>query len=125
MLSNSPVSATLGTKNMDNAKKFYTETLGLSQGEALPGGVMFKCGGETNIFVYEAAGAGSSQTTSAAWMVDDFDSVLNDLRSKGVKFEDYDMPGLKTENGVAVQEGMKAAWFKDPDGNILNIVSAS
>jgi catechol 2,3-dioxygenase-like lactoylglutathione lyase family enzyme len=112
------------------AKKFYTEVLGLKQGQEFPGpggGGMFEAAGGTMLMVYENPGIRAPENTVLGFGVspDRFDAVLNDLRSKGVKLEDYDIPemGLKTTNGVAVIAGMKSAWFKDTEGNILNLAA--
>jgi catechol 2,3-dioxygenase-like lactoylglutathione lyase family enzyme len=106
---------------MERARKFYEETLGLEVMRDDPMGPMYKCGEGTALMVYESAGAGTSEATYAAFKVDDLDAEMEDLRGKGVEFEDYDMPGLKTVDGIAEDGGMRTAWFKDPDGNILAI----
>ena len=71
--------------------------------------------------MYQSPGAGTSKANQAVWSVDDLDAEMTELRSKGVVFEDYDLPGLKTVNGVSTGGGMKSAWFKDSEGNILAI----
>jgi catechol 2,3-dioxygenase-like lactoylglutathione lyase family enzyme len=112
------------------AKKFYTEVLGLKQGQEFPGpggGGMFEAAGGTMLMVYERPGLPAPENTVLGFGVsaDRFDTTMGDLRSKGVAFEDYDIPemGLKTTNGVAEMGGMKSAWFKDTEGNILNLAS--
>ncbi len=112
------------------AKKFYTDVLALKQGQEFPGpggGGMFECAGGTMLMVYERPGSLAPENTVLAFGVaaDKFDALLGDLRSRGVKFEEYDIPemGLKTVNGVAEMGGMKGAWFKDTEGNILNVAS--
>lgn len=88
---------------------------------------MFEAAGGTMLMVYERPGSKAPENTVLGFGVaaDKFDAVMQDLKARGVKFEDYDIPemGLKTTNGVAVMGGMKSAWFKDPDGNILNLAS--
>jgi catechol 2,3-dioxygenase-like lactoylglutathione lyase family enzyme len=122
MLKDSPVAATLAVKDIERAKRFYSETLGLEAKDEDDGGVFMECGEGTGLFVYPSEFAGSNKATAAAWKVDDLDAVMSELRGKGVTFEEYDMPGLKTENGVATWgDGNKGAWFKDPDGNILSV----
>jgi hypothetical protein len=74
--------------------------------------------------VYRSEYAGTNQATAVTWAVDDIEKEVKTLKTKGVKFEHYDMPGLKLEGDVHVNDHMKVAWFKDPDGNILNIVSS-
>ena len=124
-----PVAAVLRAENMERAAKFYTEVLGLERQEDADGSSeqMFAAGDGTMIMIYERPGMPPPQNTAVGFGVPPgrFDEVLDDLRSKGVTFEEYDLPdiGLKTVNGVADYEGMKAAWFKDPEGNILNIAT--
>ena len=127
MLSNSPVYATIGVKDMQKAKDFYENTLGLKQAEGGPedsGGVLYGSGGNTRIFVYESAFGGTNQATSATWIVDDVDKEVSDLKGKGVTFEHYDFPGGELEGDIHVIGSLRSAWFKDPDGNILNMSSA-
>jgi hypothetical protein len=87
---------------------------------------MFEAGGGTMIMVYENPGLKAPENTVLGFGVqgDQFEAVMGDLRSRGVTFEEYDLPemGLKTVNGVAEMAGMKSAWFKDSEGNILNLV---
>jgi predicted enzyme related to lactoylglutathione lyase len=116
--------ANIAVKDIRRAKKFYAETLGLrevdSEGEEL---VVFMAG-HSRLIVYHSEFAGTNKATAATWVVgEDVEGVVRTLKAKGVKFEHYDMPDLKREGDVHVGDGMKVAWFKDPDGNILNIVS--
>ena|SRR5687768_6792448 len=123
MLSESPVSAVVPCMDVDRAKKFYTQTLGLKIAQDYEDqGALFACGNGTAIMVYLTQAKGG-EATAAAWKVDDLTAVMNDLKNKGVVFEEYDLPGLKTVDGVAEMGDMKGAWFKDPDGNLLNIVN--
>jgi catechol 2,3-dioxygenase-like lactoylglutathione lyase family enzyme len=119
MLGKAKVCPTIPAKDMKRAQNFYGETLGLKEIRSSEEGTIYESGNGTAVMVYPSAGAGTSQATYAAWEVDDLEAEMRDLRAKGVKFEDYDMPGLKTENGVASYEGGKGAWFKDTEGNIL------
>lgn len=125
MLNEGKVFATLAVKDMAAGKKFYGETLGLKQVDENPGGVTYESGG-SKLFVYQAPTAGSGQATCAFWQVNDATTVAKDLKTKGVNFEHYDgMPGTNWEGDVAVMGGMKMAWFKDPDGNVLGVGSGS
>ena len=117
----------LRAENFERARKFYTEVLGLTEGMPAPGGAMFAAGDGSMVMIYERPGMPAPQNTTLGFAIpaDAFDDVAADLRSRGVVFEEYDMPemGLKTTNGVAEMDGGKAAWFKDTEGNIVNIAT--
>lgn len=123
MLSNRDAVANLAVKNVQAAKKFYEGTLGLKQVDAEGSELLVFKSGNTKLNVYESKEAGTNKATAVTWAVDDVESEVNALKAKGVKFEHYDMPGLKRQGDVHIGGDMKVAWFKDPDGNILNIVS--
>ena len=123
MLSNRDAVANLAVKNVQAAKKFYEGTLGLKQVDAEGSELIVFKSGNTMLNVYESKEAGTNRATAVTWAVDDIESEVNALKAKGVKFEHYDMPGLKRQGDVYIGGDMKVAWFKDPDGNILNIVS--
>lgn len=125
MIGNSPVCATIGVKDMQKAKDFYENTLRLKPAEGEmsdPDGVLY-ASGNSRILVYESQYGGTNEATSASWMVDDVDAEVKDLKDKGVKFEHYDLPDTTLEGDIHMYGGMKSAWFKDPDGNILNLTS--
>jgi catechol 2,3-dioxygenase-like lactoylglutathione lyase family enzyme len=124
MLGDKTAVATLAVKDMEAAKKFYNEILGLEMEQGNdPGGTMFKSG-NSHVFVYESQYAGTNQATAASWGVgDDMEKIVDDLKSKGVSFEHYDLPDMKVEGDRPIMGDMKAVWFKDPDGNILNLVN--
>lgn len=122
MLGNYDVVAVVAVKDADAAAKFYGETLGLKAGMEVPGGT-FYVSGKSGLFVYPSEFAGTNKATAATWNVEDVDSVVAELKGKGVKFEHYDMPGVKLEGDIHVMGELKSAWFTDPDGNILNIVN--
>ena len=115
----------LRADDYDRAKKFYTEVLGLKPEEATgpTREGRFWAGSDTMVSIYERPGFPAPQNTTLAFRVpaDRFEAVAQDLRAKGVVFEDYDIPevGLKTVNGIAEIEGSKSAWFKDTEGNII------
>jgi catechol 2,3-dioxygenase-like lactoylglutathione lyase family enzyme len=123
MLGDSDAIATIGVKDMKAAGTFYGETLGLKRGAGDELGVLTFESGNSKIFVYESQYAGTNQATAATWVLDDVENVVKALAAKGVKFEHYDLPGLTLQGDIHVAESMKAAWFKDPDGNILALVS--
>ncbi len=114
--------ANLAVKDLDRAKQFYTDTLGLKQVDAEGDEVVVLKSGDGVVNVYRSEYAGTNEATAVTWEVDDIDTEVQTLRGKGVMFEHYDMPGLELKGDVHVGDGMKVAWFKDPDGNILNIV---
>jgi len=125
MLNNSEAVATIGVKKIDNAKKFYEDVLGF---ETVPGDqehqdvAVYDSGG-SKLFVYQSDYAGTNKATAATWVVDDVDDTVKKLKGRGVNFEHYDFPEAKLEGDVHVSGKMRAAWFKDPDGNILAIVN--
>ena len=124
MLGNKDAIAIIAVKNLETARKFYEGTLGLkpvdAEGEEL---IVFRSGNST-LNVYRSQYAGTNRATAVTWLVgDDVEGVVRALKAKGVTFEHYDMPGIKRSGDVHVGGKMKAAWFKDPDGNILSIVS--
>jgi catechol 2,3-dioxygenase-like lactoylglutathione lyase family enzyme len=133
MLANAPVAAVLPCIDLVRARRFYGQTLGLSEiplptprgaDDQSAAGAMFRCGGETMIFVYARETPTQADHTAAGWIVDNFDAVADELLSRGITFETYpDMPGIEWDDrGVAFSpDGNKGAWFKDPDGNILSI----
>ncbi|MDX8458786.1 VOC family protein [Mesorhizobium humile] len=123
MLENSNVTANLAVKDIAKAKAFYEGTLGLSQVDDMEGELIVYKSGDTLINVYHSQFAGTNKATAATWAVGDrIEPIVKSLKSKGITFEHYDMPGLSLEGDIHVGSGMKVAWFKDPDGNILNLV---
>ena len=121
MLGDYPAAATIATADLARARTFYEETLGLKVDMEDPGGILY-VSGESRVLLYPSQFAGPSKVTVVSWMVDDLDRVVGELSAKGITFEQYDFPGLKTdERGIADAGNLKGAWFKDPDGNILNV----
>ena len=118
MLSDFEVSATVPASDLERARKFYAEKLGLRPAEETPAGLFYRCK-NSRFLLYQTQFAGTAQNTAVGWEVDQLEREVKDLRSKGVKFEEYDMPGLKTVEGIATIGREKAAWFKDSEGNIL------
>lgn len=120
MLQDSTVFATIAVRDSQLAKKFYRDTLGLRLVDENDAGCMYESG-TGKVFVYQAPSAGTNQATSAAWEVDNIEQVVEDLRAKGVVFEQYDIPDADVNGYVYTVGPQKAAWFKDPDGNILSV----
>ena len=121
MLSNARIAPTLPVSDMDRAKKFYVDTLGFTIAQEGEGGVLIEAAGGTAFTLYPSSFAGTNQATAAAFEVDDPEAVIKDLQARGITMEEYDMPGLKTVNGIADLGGEKGGWFKDPEGNILGV----
>jgi catechol 2,3-dioxygenase-like lactoylglutathione lyase family enzyme len=120
MLGESPVGATLAVKDQEKAKEFYEGKLGLKIKDEMEGWVSYQCGKGTVLGVYPSQFAGTNEATGATFLVEDLEAEMKELRAKGIEFEEYDFPGLKTENGIAsMDDDHKAAWFKDPDGNTI------
>jgi catechol 2,3-dioxygenase-like lactoylglutathione lyase family enzyme len=129
MLGDKSAVATLAVKDMDAARRFYEETLGLPPIEGSTpdaGAIVYRSGGSA-VLVYESRYAGTNQATAASWAVgDDFDALVAGLKDKGVSFEHYDdLPDTTREGDVHITGDFKSVWFKDPDGNILNLVNQS
>ena len=124
MLGNKDAVANIAVKDLAAAERFYSETLGLArvggQDEEL---IVFRSG-NTTLNVYRSQYAGTNQATAVTWAVgEEIDDVVRALKAKGVTFEHYDMPEMTREGDIHVAGNMKVAWFKDLDGNILNLVS--
>jgi catechol 2,3-dioxygenase-like lactoylglutathione lyase family enzyme len=124
MLGDHDVGATLAVRDLDSARSFYEGTLGLKPAmDQAPEAVVYAAG-KSVLLVYRSEYAGTNQATAATWAVgDELDSVMDDLRSKGVSFEHYDLPETTREGDVHILGDMRGAWFKDPDGNILALVN--
>ncbi|HUP00963.1 MAG TPA: VOC family protein [Gemmatimonadota bacterium] len=126
MLGDIDATSNIAVRDLETARKFYEDTLGLTQvgaeGEEL---IVFRSG-NTTINVYRSEYAGTNKATAVTWVVgEDVEGVVGALKAQGVAFEHYDMRGMTREGDVHVGGDMKVAWFKDPDGNILNIVNGS
>ena len=120
ILSTKEVMTTIAVKDIEIARQFYEGTLGLTLAASdMPGLLTFNNG---RVLVYQSVYAGTNQATSATWNVgDDIERIVQTLTSKGVVFEHYDFPDTTLDGDIHVAGKMKAAWFKDPDGNILNL----
>jgi predicted enzyme related to lactoylglutathione lyase len=123
MLANVPVCATLPTTDLERAKRFYGDVLGLTESAVVAdGGTFFNAGGGTIVRIYERPpGYTPAEHTVAGFLVEDLEGEMSELRRRGASFEEYDLPHLKTEDGVYTdpQRGARGSWVKDPDGNIL------
>jgi predicted enzyme related to lactoylglutathione lyase len=122
MLQNAPMYSYIPAKDVARARKFYEQTLGFKPSREIAGGVVYEFGDHTSCFMYPTPNAGTSQASQAFWQVGDLEREVAELRSKGVTFEEYDMPNMKTRNGIFSGGGSKAAWFKDTEGNIMALI---
>ena len=123
MLAGKDAAATLAVSDLQRAREFYENTLGLTPVQEPPGAILYKSGNSV-VLVYPSEFAGTNQATAASWAVgDDFDAIVDELRSKGVSFEHYELPDTTRDGDVHIAADFKAVWFKDPDGNILNLIN--
>lgn len=129
MLANSDVATRLPARDLERARRFYAEKLGLEPVEERPGGLLYRCG-SGSFALFASAGGASGDHTQMGWEVADIEATVAALRARGVVFEEYDLPGLETVNGIAHVAGNypskgsigeKGAWFKDSEGNLLGI----
>ena len=121
MLTNAMATAMLPVVEMARARKFYEETLGLRPGRVRPNGETLYQAGGTSFALYPRATPTRADHTALSFQVSDIAAEMRTLRERGVRFEEYDLPGLKTVEGVCVLGAERAAWFRDPEGNILCI----
>jgi catechol 2,3-dioxygenase-like lactoylglutathione lyase family enzyme len=124
MLGDKEVIATIAVRNLEAAKRFYEGKVGLKLADVQEEGTVSYQSGQSTVLVYESEYAGTNKATAATWVVgDEVDKVVRELKGKGVAFEHYDLPGMTRQGDVHVAGQMRAAWFKDPDGNIHALVS--
>ena len=111
--------ATIPAKDLNRTRRFYEDVLKCKMVRESSAGITYQSG-DSYFDLYPTQFAGTAQHTIGGFIVSDVEAAVADLQAKGVRFEQYDMPGLKTDaNGIAELEGEKGAWFKDPEGNIL------
>ncbi len=125
MLQSAPMYAYIPAHDVARARRFYEQKLGFKPGRELAGGVAYEFGAGTACFLYPTSNAGTSKASQAFWQVSDIEREVAELKSRGVVFEDYDMPGQKSPSGVITAGGAKAAWFKDTEGNIMAIIQSA
>ena len=121
MLNSKDAVANVAVKDLDVATNFYRNTLGLKPVHEEDGELVVFQSGHSSINVYRSEYAGTNKATAVTWEVDNVEDEVKALKNKGVVFEHYDMPGMTRQGDVHIGDHMKVAWFKDPDGNILNI----
>jgi catechol 2,3-dioxygenase-like lactoylglutathione lyase family enzyme len=132
MLQDGEVAARLPARDLDRARAFYADKLGLHPAEERPGGLRYRCA-SGHFTVFQSVGAATGEHTQMGWKVDDLDATVAELRARGVVFEEFDVPGFRTVDGIAEIEGNypsdggvgeRAVWFRDSEGNLLGIGQA-
>jgi predicted enzyme related to lactoylglutathione lyase len=113
---------TLPAADLERAKKFYAEKLGLSPATESPGGIFYEVAGGTRFILYPTPNPARAGHTQIGFASNDIEAEVKELQARGVVFEEYDFPGLKTDNGIATTGTTRAAWFKDSEGNMIGIV---
>jgi predicted enzyme related to lactoylglutathione lyase len=113
------VQATLPVEDLTRARTFYQEKLGLTPTREVEGGLFYEGEGSSGFLLFPSGGRPSGQHTQMAWFVKDIAASVAQLKSRGVRFEEYDFPGLKTIDGIADLGYEKSAWFRDSEGNLL------
>ncbi len=122
MLGEHPIAPVLLAKDLAAARKFYHDKLGLQIVREDENAIVFRCGSGTRLDVTKSTVGTADQQTQAAWQVSDIRAEVAELRARGIKIEDYDTPGLKTEDGIADIGFARAAWIIDPGTNALGIL---
>jgi catechol 2,3-dioxygenase-like lactoylglutathione lyase family enzyme len=126
MLENTKALATIAVRDTATARRFYEGALGLKPLPSAQKGVLTYESGDSTVLVYESSYAGTNKATAATWVVGDgLDRTVQELKSKGVKFEHYDLPNTTLKGDIHESGDTRVAWFKDPDGNILSLVNES
>jgi catechol 2,3-dioxygenase-like lactoylglutathione lyase family enzyme len=119
MLAEYPIHAALPATDLERAKRFYAEKLGLTPESEGPDGLFYRCGGGTRFLVFPSGGAASGTHTQMTWNTPAIEATVAELKARGVVFEEYDTPQVKTFNSVATLGQSKGAWFQDSEGNML------
>ncbi len=120
MLAEAPFAADIPVRNLEEARQFYEDVLGLTPTRLSEMDITFRSG-DALFAIYPTELAGKAEHTLGTFLVEDVDAAVSELRSRGITFEEYDFPGLKTVNGIAQVGPDRVAWFKDPDGNLLSV----
>ena len=121
MLGRADATPMIAVKDLDRARQFYEDKLGLKEVDDFGEGFVLKSG-DTKFEVYRSEFAGTNKATALTFEVDDIHDEVRELKEKGIFFEEYDLPGLERQGDLYVAEGFKTTWFKDPDGNILSLI---
>ena len=121
MLKERACGATIPAADIDRAIAWYRDKLGLEPADKTPGGATYVCGQGTRFDLYPSQFAGTGQQTVMGWETPELEKEMEELRAGGVTFEEYDLPGIKTANGIADMGGERGCWFKDSEGNTLSL----
>jgi catechol 2,3-dioxygenase-like lactoylglutathione lyase family enzyme len=121
VLKDFPISPSIAAVDLDRARAWYRDKLGVTPDHEDPGGVWYQFGRETWLYLFGTPAAGTAKNTVAGWQVTDIESVMAGLRERGVVFDDYDFGEVRTVDGLADFGIAKAAWFKDSEGNVLEL----
>ena len=121
MFETATVHGTIAVSDLDRARKFYEGMLGFQVKDERSDGVRYEDAAGHYFLIYPSRFAGTDKSTHISFEVSDVEEAAAELRERGVVFEEYDLPGIKTVNGIAEIQGVKGGWFKDPDGNILSL----
>jgi predicted enzyme related to lactoylglutathione lyase len=122
MLQKFPLYAYIPAQDVDRARRFYEDRVGLTPKQEIAGGVVYEFGAGTACFLYPTPNAGTSKASQAFWQVDDIEHEVTELKRRGVTFEQYDVPDMDVEGSIYTGGGARAAWFKDSEGNILALI---
>ena len=122
VLKHSDIHPTIPATDLGRAQAWYADKLGLIPDQEFPGALRYRVGENSWFLLFSARVAGTSEHQVAAWVVEDLDAEVAELRGRGVAFEEYDRPGLRTVDGVGTTPAGKAAWFKDSEGNVLTMI---
>ena len=122
MLADHPIEVVLLATDLEASRDFYRDQVGLEIVNETPSGVTFRCGGGTRLAISKSDVGTADEQTQATWRVGDLDAELDQLRSRGVVIEEYDLPGIKTVNGIADVGFARIAWFIDPGKNCIGVM---
>lgn len=130
MLKNGRVATRIPVRDLERARAFYAEKLGLEGTEERPGGLLYRFPDGSAFALFESAGAASGTHTQMGWEVDDIEATVADLKARGLEFEEVEMPGMEAKDGIVEVpgnypskggRGERAAWFRDLDGNLMGL----
>ncbi len=122
MLADRAIHAALPAVDLERARRFYAEKLGLTPEREVIGALFYRCGEYTQFLLFPSEGTANGTHTQASWIVDDVEAEVAELKARGVVFEEYDTPSFKTVQSIAITEVARGAWFKDSEGNLIGLV---